>query len=171
MNWSCLTPIVLHGTQHNFCFCWIFFAPQQIPWEKDGLLIFLNLCRKMYFICLCFSMFHSQFYFEYSNLQLIPGALQVAFEEDREFRQGLPLNYLDYMGVANSESVSSHGKNWRKRHKLKLQSTNTQTNFALISNYYVLFKSDCVLYTLWNKTVFPLVLGCVAGIFSGKQLP
>ena len=37
--------------------------------------------------------------------QLIPGALQIAFEEDREFRQGLPLNYLDFMGVANSELV------------------------------------------------------------------
>ncbi|XP_020627821.1 bifunctional lysine-specific demethylase and histidyl-hydroxylase NO66-like isoform X2 [Orbicella faveolata] len=35
--------------------------------------------------------------------KLIPGALQIAFEEDREFRQGLPLNYLDFMGVANSE--------------------------------------------------------------------
>ena len=60
-----------------------------------------------------FMLFHVSFsiLFEYSNLQLIPGALQVAFEEDREFHQGLPLNYLDYMGVANSESVSSHGKN------------------------------------------------------------
>ncbi|XP_068731298.1 ribosomal oxygenase 1-like [Montipora capricornis] len=35
--------------------------------------------------------------------KLIPGALQVAFEEDQEFREGLPLNFLDYMGVANSE--------------------------------------------------------------------
>jgi len=35
--------------------------------------------------------------------KLIPGALQIAFEEDREFRQGLPLNYLDFMGVANSD--------------------------------------------------------------------
>ena len=40
--------------------------------------------------------------------QLIPGALQIAFEEDREFRQGLPLNYLDFMGVANSELVSCY---------------------------------------------------------------
>ena len=42
----------------------------------------------------------------YSCFQLIPGALQIAFEEDREFRQGLPLNYLDFVGVANSELVS-----------------------------------------------------------------
>lgn len=62
-------------------------------------------------------LFHVSFsiLFEYSNLQLIPGALQVAFEEDREFRQGLPLNYLDYMGVANSESVSSHWSELKKK--------------------------------------------------------
>lgn len=41
------------------------------------------------------------------NFQLIPGALQVAFEEDLEFREGLPLNFLNYMGVANAEPVSN----------------------------------------------------------------
>lgn len=40
--------------------------------------------------------------------QLLPAALQVAFEEDLEFRQGLPLNYLDLMGVANSEKASDN---------------------------------------------------------------
>ena len=40
------------------------------------------------------------------NFQLLPGALQIALEEDLEFRQGLPLNYLNFMGVANSELVS-----------------------------------------------------------------
>ena len=38
--------------------------------------------------------------------QLIPAALQIALEEDLEFRQGLPLNYFNFMGVANSELVS-----------------------------------------------------------------
>ena len=41
------------------------------------------------------------------NFQLLPGALQVAFEEDLEFREGLPLNFLNYMGVANAEVVSN----------------------------------------------------------------
>ncbi|XP_072485287.1 ribosomal oxygenase 1 [Notamacropus eugenii] len=35
---------------------------------------------------------------------LLPAALQVAMEEDVEFRQGLPRDYLDYMGVQHSES-------------------------------------------------------------------
>lgn len=38
--------------------------------------------------------------------QLVPRALEIAFEEDSEFRQGLPLNYLDYTGITNCESVS-----------------------------------------------------------------
>ncbi|XP_033874863.2 ribosomal oxygenase 1 [Acipenser ruthenus] len=35
--------------------------------------------------------------------KLLPAALQIAIEEDVEFRQGLPLDYLSYMGVQNSE--------------------------------------------------------------------
>lgn len=35
--------------------------------------------------------------------KLVPAALEVAMEEDVEFRQGLPLDYLTYMGVQNSD--------------------------------------------------------------------
>ncbi|XP_014913150.1 ribosomal oxygenase 1 isoform X1 [Poecilia latipinna] len=35
--------------------------------------------------------------------KVIPAALEVAMEEDVEFRRGLPLNYLTYMGVQNSD--------------------------------------------------------------------
>ncbi|XP_054618478.1 ribosomal oxygenase 1 [Dunckerocampus dactyliophorus] len=35
--------------------------------------------------------------------KLVPAALEVAMEEDVEFRQGLPLDYLSYMGVQNSD--------------------------------------------------------------------
>nr|XP_029131874.1 ribosomal oxygenase 1 isoform X2 [Labrus bergylta] len=35
--------------------------------------------------------------------KLVPAALEVATEEDVEFRQGLPLDYLTYMGVQNSD--------------------------------------------------------------------
>lgn len=54
------------------------------------------------------------------NFQLLPGALQVAFEEDLEFREGLPLNFLNYMGVANAEVVSNLNMIlfWRKSWKL-----------------------------------------------------
>ncbi|XP_047244298.1 ribosomal oxygenase 1 isoform X1 [Girardinichthys multiradiatus] len=35
--------------------------------------------------------------------KVIPAALEVAMEEDVEFRRGLPLGYLTYMGVQNSD--------------------------------------------------------------------
>lgn len=39
--------------------------------------------------------------------KLIPRALQIAIEEDVEFRTALPLNYLHYMGVANEDMVKT----------------------------------------------------------------
>lgn len=39
------------------------------------------------------------------DLQLMPAALEIAMEEDIEFRKGLPLDYLQFMGVQNSEKV------------------------------------------------------------------
>ncbi|EDO39118.1 predicted protein [Nematostella vectensis] len=46
---------------------------------------------------------------------LVPQALQVAFEEDPEFRQGLPLNYLNYSGVANSDTVTKERSDFLRR--------------------------------------------------------
>ncbi|XP_062350379.1 ribosomal oxygenase 1 [Cinclus cinclus] len=39
--------------------------------------------------------------------KLLPAALQMALEEDLEYRQGLPMDYLQYMGVANSDTVDA----------------------------------------------------------------
>ncbi|XP_042301101.1 ribosomal oxygenase 1 [Sceloporus undulatus] len=36
--------------------------------------------------------------------KLLPAALQMALEEDVEYRQGLPLDYLEYMGALSSDS-------------------------------------------------------------------
>ncbi|XP_034273619.1 ribosomal oxygenase 1 [Pantherophis guttatus] len=36
--------------------------------------------------------------------KLLPAALQMAIEEDIEYRQGLPANYLEYMGVINTDA-------------------------------------------------------------------
>lgn len=36
---------------------------------------------------------------------MVPAALEIAMEEDVEFRQGLPVDYLTYMGVQNSDKV------------------------------------------------------------------
>ncbi|XP_059480956.1 ribosomal oxygenase 1 [Neocloeon triangulifer] len=40
-------------------------------------------------------------------LKLIPAALEMALEENVEFRRGLPLDYLQYMGIAHCEQESS----------------------------------------------------------------
>lgn len=39
--------------------------------------------------------------------KLVPAALEIAMEEDVEFRRGLPLDYLMYMGVQNSDKEDS----------------------------------------------------------------
>ncbi|XP_074961803.1 LOW QUALITY PROTEIN: ribosomal oxygenase 1 [Phalacrocorax aristotelis] len=39
--------------------------------------------------------------------KLLPAALQMALEENVEYRQGLPMDYLGYMGVANSDAVDA----------------------------------------------------------------
>ncbi|NWY52985.1 RIOX1 oxygenase, partial [Chionis minor] len=39
--------------------------------------------------------------------KLLPAALQMALEEDVEYRQGLPMDYLGYMGVANLDAVDA----------------------------------------------------------------
>lgn len=39
---------------------------------------------------------------------MLPAALEIAMEEDTEFRRGLPLDYLTYMGVQNSDEVTNH---------------------------------------------------------------
>jgi lysine-specific demethylase/histidyl-hydroxylase NO66 len=42
--------------------------------------------------------------------KLLPSALKIAMEEDVEFRQGLPTNYLHYMGVAHSDRSDSQAR-------------------------------------------------------------
>ncbi|KAI6068267.1 Acyl-coenzyme A thioesterase 5 [Aix galericulata] len=39
--------------------------------------------------------------------KLLPAALQMALEEDVDYRQGLPMGYLGYMGVANSDAADT----------------------------------------------------------------
>ena len=44
--------------------------------------------------------------------QLVPQALAVAMEEDVDMRRGLPTDYLQYMGVANSDSDNPQRKSF-----------------------------------------------------------
>jgi len=43
---------------------------------------------------------------KYICLQLIPMALSIAVEQDKEFRESLPLDYMNYMGTVHSTDVS-----------------------------------------------------------------
>ena len=52
-------------------------------------------------VCVCVCMF----------VQLLTVALSSAHEDDITFREGLPLSYLSYTGMANLDSVS-----WRGSH-------------------------------------------------------
>ncbi|KAM8946395.1 ribosomal oxygenase 1 isoform 2-T2 [Pelodytes ibericus] len=47
--------------------------------------------------------------------KLLPAALQVAVEEDVEFRKGLPLDYLEYMGVQNAELEDTRRDTFRQK--------------------------------------------------------
>ncbi|XP_071996864.1 ribosomal oxygenase 1 [Engystomops pustulosus] len=49
--------------------------------------------------------------------KLLPAALQIAAEDDVEFRKGLPLDYLDYMGVQNAESLDPRKQNFIQKAK------------------------------------------------------
>ncbi len=41
---------------------------------------------------------------------MIPVALDMAIKEDPDFRRGLPVDYPNFMGIINSDSVSSRMK-------------------------------------------------------------
>ncbi|XP_040285520.1 ribosomal oxygenase 1 [Bufo bufo] len=53
--------------------------------------------------------------------KLLPAALQIAAEEDVEFRKGLPLDYLDYMGVQNVESSDPRRKNFIEKTRVLMR--------------------------------------------------
>ena len=40
-------------------------------------------------------------------MKLLPAALQAAIEEDLDFRRSLPIDYLQYMGIANYDFDTS----------------------------------------------------------------
>jgi hypothetical protein len=54
----------------------------------------------------------------------MPRALQVAIEEDVEFRKGLPRDYLNIMGIANSDVVSSNLNKYNRKTRLSSQTSN-----------------------------------------------
>ncbi|KAM4043108.1 ribosomal oxygenase 1 isoform 2-T2 [Anomaloglossus baeobatrachus] len=53
--------------------------------------------------------------------RLLPAALQIAAEDDVQFRQGLPLDYLDYMGVQNTDSLDPRRGNFKDKVQLLIR--------------------------------------------------
>ncbi|XP_007896625.2 ribosomal oxygenase 1 [Callorhinchus milii] len=47
--------------------------------------------------------------------KILPAALEGALQDDVEFRQGLPLNYLEYTGVQHCEKVNAQRKKFIKK--------------------------------------------------------
>eukprot|EP00794_Sanderia_malayensis_P020471 gene20471-22487_t len=47
--------------------------------------------------------------------RLIPVALQTAIDEDVEFRKGLPIGYMNHVGVSNSDKATSERSDFLKR--------------------------------------------------------
>ncbi|GAB1601475.1 ribosomal oxygenase 1-like isoform X2 [Argonauta hians] len=46
--------------------------------------------------------------------KMLPTAIKLAMDEDVEFRKSLPLNYLNFMGVANSENLTKDRQDFMK---------------------------------------------------------
>ncbi|XP_043915065.1 ribosomal oxygenase 1 isoform X2 [Protopterus annectens] len=77
--------------------------------------------------------------------KLLPATLQSAIEEDLEFRTGLPLDYLEYMGVQNSESNDRRRASFiEKVHSLIKKLTNYAPVDAAVDQKAVNFLHDCL---------------------------
>lgn len=103
--------------------------------------------------------------------KVVPAALEVAMEEDVEFRRGLPLDYLTYMGVQNSE------KDDKRREKFLSQ---IETLIKKLPEYAPVdaavdqkardFLSDCLPPMLTQEEVASSVKGAHALWENGKVL-
>ena len=75
--------------------------------------------------------------------QLVPRALQLAIDEDVEFRKSLPRNYFSYMGVAFSDSVRDLFHINYQIYSLVTMSKSVLSNACPTSLSYFLFKNSC----------------------------
>ncbi|XP_068088266.1 ribosomal oxygenase 1 isoform X2 [Hyperolius riggenbachi] len=77
--------------------------------------------------------------------KLMPAALQIAAEEDVEFRRGLPIDYLDYMGVQNTDSEDPRRNTFvEKVHSLMKKLTEHAPVDAAVDQKAKLFLHDCL---------------------------
>lgn len=77
--------------------------------------------------------------------KLLPASLHTAIEEDVEFRAGLPLDYLEYMGVQNSESHDPRRPSFiEKIHSLIKKLTSYAPIDAAVDQKAINFLHDCL---------------------------
>uniref|UniRef100_A0ACB8FM41 Ribosomal oxygenase 1 n=1 Tax=Sphaerodactylus townsendi TaxID=933632 RepID=A0ACB8FM41_9SAUR len=77
--------------------------------------------------------------------KLLPAALQMAIEEDVEYRQGLPIDYLDYTGVLNADAIDPRRDAFmRKLHTLITQLVNYAPVDAAVDEKAKGFFHDCL---------------------------
>ncbi|XP_032441462.1 ribosomal oxygenase 1 isoform X1 [Xiphophorus hellerii] len=101
--------------------------------------------------------------------KVIPAALEVAMEEDVEFRRGLPLNYLTYMGVQNSDKVDPRREIFLSRvEKLIKKLPNFAPVDAAIDQKAKEFFHDCLPPVLTPDELATSVQGAPARWENGK---
>ncbi|XP_004550525.1 ribosomal oxygenase 1 isoform X2 [Maylandia zebra] len=92
--------------------------------------------------------------------KLVPAALEVAMEEDVEFRRGLPLDYLTYMGVQNSDKEDPRrAKFFSRIDNLMKRLTNYAPLDAAVDQKAKDFIHDCLPPTLTPDELVTSVKG------------
>lgn len=101
--------------------------------------------------------------------KLVPAALEVAMEEDVEFRQGLPLDYLTYMGVQNSDKDDPRRiKFFSKAESLMKKLTNYAPVDAAVDQKARDFLHDCLPPVLSPEELASSVQGAPARWEQGQ---
>uniref|UniRef100_A0A3B3X598 Bifunctional lysine-specific demethylase and histidyl-hydroxylase n=1 Tax=Poecilia mexicana TaxID=48701 RepID=A0A3B3X598_9TELE len=101
--------------------------------------------------------------------KVIPAALEVAMEEDVEFRRGLPLNYLTYMGVQNSDKEDPRREIFLSRvEKLIKKLPNFAPVDAAVDQKAKEFFHDCLPPVLTPDELATSVQGAPARWENGK---
>ncbi|XP_059212427.1 ribosomal oxygenase 1 [Centropristis striata] len=101
--------------------------------------------------------------------KVVPAALEIAMEEDVEFRQGLPLDYLTYMGVQNSDKDDQRRTKFFQRiESLMKKLTNYSPVDAAVDQKARDFLHDCLPPMLTPEELASSVQGASARWESGQ---
>ncbi|XP_071760454.1 ribosomal oxygenase 1 [Centroberyx gerrardi] len=104
-------------------------------------------------------------------LKVVPAALEIAMEEDVEFRQGLPLEYLTYMGVQNSDKDDPRRAKFLSRvESLMTKLTSYAPVDAAVDQKARDFLHDCLPPMLTPEELYSSVQGAPARWDRGKAL-